>query len=260
MKHKIVACIPTKDTGWLLENSLKYILTFCDKIIISDDNSSDNTQEICLSYDNVIYQKRLKRNPGDRQGALQRQELLAEAYKHDPDYFFFLDADEVPSPSIIEWINGLKDRNVETNNLWTFPWVHLWGDENHYRVDSYVAKNGANMHWDPFNNNTYRKGFFARNIPGFELKYDITQHRVRPSNQPVNTPKPWVDVKDDPVIIHYGKISNYFTSGQNWSDRAVWDQYEKNANPSAVLQHHQICNAEDTLQLRKIKESWRWHD
>ena len=58
MKHKIVACIPTKDTGWLLENSLKYILTFCDKIIISDDNSSDNTQEICLSYDNVIYQKK----------------------------------------------------------------------------------------------------------------------------------------------------------------------------------------------------------
>ena len=257
MKHKVVACIPTKNTAWLLEESISYILRFCEKIIISDDNSTDNTEEICNSYENVIYQKRPKRDIRDRQGAKQRQELLEEAYKHDPDYFFFLDADEVPSPSIIDWIDNLKDRSVEKNNLWTFPWVHLWQDNEHYRVDSYIAKNGSSIHWDPFTT-TYRKGFFARNIPDVRLKYDITQHRVRPSNQPINTPKPWINVKNDPVIIHYGKISDYFTSGQNWKDRASWDQYEKNADPRKVLLHHQICNSEDTLQLRKIKENWKW--
>lgn len=260
MKHNVVACIPSKDTGWLLKKTIPHLLKFCSKVIISDDNSSDDTSKICLSYDNVIYQKRPIRNKGDRQGALQRQELLDEAYKHDPDYFFFLDADEMPSPSIINWINSLNSRDLEKNNLWTFPWVHLWGDENHYRIDSYVAKNGASMHWDPFSSSTYRKGFFARNIPNFRLQYDVTQHRVRPSNQPINTPKPWVNVMEDPVIVHYGKISNYFITGQNWSDRAIWDQYEKNADPNKVFAHHKICNSEDTLKLKKIKDCWKWRD
>ena len=257
MKHKIVACIPTKDTAWLLKDSLDYLSKFCAKIIISDDNSSDNTREICLSHDKVEYHKRPPRHYGDRQGALQRQELLTAAYKHDPDYFFFLDADEVPSPSIVEWLNQLGTREDETNNLWTFPWVHLWKDELHYRVDSYRAANGANIHWDPFTT-TYRKGFLARNTPNFKLEYDITQHRVRPSNQPINVPKPWIDVKDDPVIIHYGKISDYFISEQNWKDRAMWDHYEKKANLHATLNHHRISNSETTLKLREIKKEWLW--
>tara|TARA_A100001515_G_scaffold57589_1_gene45424 strand:+ start:2229 stop:3005 length:777 start_codon:yes stop_codon:yes gene_type:complete len=257
MKHKIVACIPTKDTAWLLKDSLKHISKFCEKIIISDDSSSDNTHEVCLSFDKVEYHKRPPRNYADRQGALQRQELLTAAYRHDPDYFFFLDADEVPSPDIVNWLDQLKPREEEQVNLWTFPWVHLWRDKFHYRVDSYRASNGSNIHWDPFTT-TYRKGFLVRNIPGHELKYDVTQHRVRPSNQPVNVPSPWIDVQDSPVIMHYGKISKYFTSEQNWRDRALWDQYEKNSNPHFTLNHHRVSNSEKTLMLKEIKREWMW--
>ena len=46
MKHKVVACIPTKNTGWLLKNTLKHLSTFCHKIIVSDDQSVDDTEEI----------------------------------------------------------------------------------------------------------------------------------------------------------------------------------------------------------------------
>ena len=257
MKHKVVACIPTKNTAWLLKDTLNNLSQFCDKIIISDDGSTDETYDVCSSYVKVEYHKRKPREYGDRQGALQRQELLTAAYAHDPDYFFFLDADEMPSPDIIDWINSLDSREKEKVNLWTFPWVHLWGDESHYRVDSYVAENGSKIHWDPFTT-TYRKGFFVRNIPNFELKYDITQHRVRPSNQPVNVPKPWHDVHTAPVIIHYGKISDYFTSEQNWKDRAIWDNYEKNAHMERTLLHHRISNDEKTLKLKEIKKEWMW--
>jgi glycosyltransferase involved in cell wall biosynthesis len=257
MKHNVVACIPTRNTAWLLQHTLKHLSTFCEKIIISDDCSTDNTREICTSYDKVEYFKRPPRAYGDRQGALQRQELLTAAYRHDPDYFFFLDADEMPSPNIVGWINSLDRRQEELVNLWTFPWVHLWRDKYHYRVDSYRAKNGANIHWDPFTT-TYRKGFFVRNIPNYNFEYDIKQHRVRPSNQPINVPKPWTDVVDSPVIVHYGKISDYFISGQNWKDRAIWDNYEKNTDLNRTLIHHEISNAEDTLELKKVKRGWFW--
>jgi|TARA_R110002020_G_scaffold72542_7_gene186659 glycosyltransferase involved in cell wall biosynthesis len=259
MKHKVVACIPTKNTGWLLKDTIRQLSSFCEKIIISDDNSTDDTYDICSKYKTVEYHRREPRENGDRQGALQRQELLSAAYKHDPDYFLFLDADEMPSPDIVEWINSLETRHKEKNNLWTFPWVHLWGDEKHYRVDSYTSRTGSNIHWDPFTT-TYRKGFFVRNIPNYELKYDIKQHRVRPSNQPVNVPKPWINVEKNPVIIHYGKISEYFTSGQNWMDRALWDNYEKGSPVQQTLMHHKISNLEETLELKQIDPRWVWDD
>ncbi len=257
MRHKVIACIPTKNTAWLLKTTLKHLTSFCDKVIISDDQSTDNTEDICRSYSNVEYYKRPEREFGDRQGALQRQELLDRAYKHDPDYFFFLDADEMPSPDIVDWIDSLGTRSEESVCMWTFPWVHLWGDENHYRVDSYVSKLGGQINWEPFSV-AYRKGFFVRNIPGFTLEYDISQHRVRPSNQPKNTPKPWVDVQESPVIVHYGKISDYFKTNQNFKDRAAWDQHARGNDYQSTLNHHIVSNSEETLRLKEVQEEWIW--
>ena len=261
MKHKVVACIPTKDTGWLLKKTLRYLSSFCYKIIISDDQSTDDTESLCKSYNKVEYYKRPTRDFGDRQGSLQRQELLERAYEHDPDYFFFLDADEMPSPQIIDWINRLESRDKETTNLWTFPWVHLWSDENHYRVDSYSSKGGGTIDWNPFSSHNtfnYRKGFFVRNISNYQLKYDISQHRVRPSNQPVNVPDPWINVETSPVIIHYGKISEYFKSNQNFKDRAAWDRHERGNNYEDTLNHHIISNSEETLKLKPVDGHWIW--
>tara|TARA_R110002020_G_scaffold265924_1_gene480780 strand:- start:117 stop:890 length:774 start_codon:yes stop_codon:yes gene_type:complete len=256
MKNKVVACIPSKNSAWILKQTLPHLSKFCHKIIIGDDGSTDDTYEVCSEYTSVEYYKRPERDHSDRQGGLQRQEILERAYKYDPDYFFCLDADEMPSPDIIDWINSLGSKNEEKNNLWTFPWVHLWTDENHYRVDSYNA-GFSKVEWDPFSTD-YRKGFFVRNIPDYTLKYDVNQNRVRPSNQPVNVPGSAVDVKDGPVILHYGKISEYFTSEQNWRDRAAWDKREKNANEGVTLLTHRDANSEKTLKLERINPSWKW--
>ena len=81
---------------------------------------------------------------------------------------------------------------------------------------------------------------------------------MRPSNQPFNTPLPWVNVNGSPVIIHYGKISEYFTTGQNWKDRAEWDRHEKGSDYTATINHHKMSNDEETLQLEKIDQKWLW--
>jgi hypothetical protein len=261
IKHKVVACIPSKDSSWIHEYTLTHLSKFCDKIILSDDNAEDDgTRDICSSFEKVEYFKREPHDPRDRQGALQRQELLERAYTHDPDYFLFLDADEMPSPDIVEWFNSLDNKQDEEVNCWTFPWIHLWGDDSQYRIDSYSNSSGS-INWDPFckhNTTDYRKGFVARNIPGFELRYDLNQHRCRPSNQPANVPRPWVDVTDSPVIIHYGKISEYFTSGKNFRERCEWDHYTVGADKDQRLDHYTNSIAEDTLQLKKADKKWFW--
>ena len=44
MKYKIVACIPSKNEEFIIGKVLKALSTFCYKIIVNDDNSTDKTQ------------------------------------------------------------------------------------------------------------------------------------------------------------------------------------------------------------------------
>ena len=254
IKWKIVACIPSRNEEWIIGEVLRACSEFCYKIIVNDDNSTDRTQEICKQFEKVELMIRPPRNPGDRQGAKQRQELLDKAYEYNPDYFLFIDADEIPSPDIIDFFNTID----ETVNMWTLPWIHLWKDRNHYRIDKTRTKHGVNINWDP-KKIEGRKGFIAKNVTGFRLMYDITQSRVRPSNQPINCPKPHSTTTIDKTrIIHFGKISDYYRLGQNAQDRALWDQYSKNANYNNSVRHHLLCSTEKGMILKDVPKVWHW--
>jgi len=253
MKHKIVACIPCKNEEWVIGKTLKVLSEICYKIIVNDDNSTDKTQEICRSFPKVDLMIRPPRKEADRQGALQRQELLDKAYEYNPDYFFFIDADEIPTPDIIDFFENI-DKDIV---LWTLPWIHLWQDEEHYRIDSTVTEHGVGIHWDP--DKMYRKGYIVKNVPDFRLKYDIKQHRVRPSNQPINCPEPH-STTDSTRIVHYSRIRPYFISGQSHRDRAMWDKFEKGANYDYILKHHQMCATEKGLKLKEVNPEWKWNE
>ena len=156
-----------------------------------------------------------------------------------------LDADEIPSPSIINFFNTINTDII----LWELPWAHLWKDEQHYRIDiNSITK------WDPFNGGQ-RKGFIVKNVPG--LKYDIKQHRVRPSNQPINCPKPH-STTDEVIIVHYGRISEYYLKRESHKERAMWDEFEKKSNYNKTLQHHIKCEMLETVKLKDIPFEWKW--
>ena len=254
MKYKIVACIPSKNEEFIIGKVLKALSTFCYKIIVNDDNSTDKTQEICKSFPKVDLLIRRKRDYRNREGSLQRQELLDKAYEYDPDYFFFIDADELPSPNIIDFFE-----NIDTSiNTWKLPMLQLYKDENHYRVDKFMTKHGILI---DNSKPCIGKGFIVKNVKDVELKYDITQHRCRPSNQPINSPNPTkiADI-NDVVILHYSKIKPYFLTGQSNMDRAIWDNHTKGSNIQQTLRHHTLCHVEDTLTLIEIKDEWKWNN
>ena len=252
MKYKIVACIPAKNEEFCIGKILKALSTFCFKIIVNDDNSTDRTQEICKSFPKVDLMIRKKRDPKDRQGALQRQEILNKAYEYNPDYFFFIDADELPVPSIVDFFENI-DENI---NTWFLPMWTLYKDENHYRVDKFTTKNGINIdHSKPVTN----KGFIVKNVKNYKLKYNIKQPRCRPSNQPINSPKPHKLAGEEATILHYSRLRPYYLSGESNKDRALWDNYSKGNNIKQTIKHHELCNDESYLKLKEIKEEWKWN-
>lgn len=251
MKYKIVACIPAKNEDYIIDKVLNVLSRFCYKIIVNDDNSTDDTQLICKKYEKVDLLIRPIRDPRDRQGALQRQELLDKAYEYDPDYFFFIDADELPIPSIINFFENID----ESINTWFLPMLTLCKDENHYRVDKFETAHGLIIdNTKPVTN----KGFIVKNLKDFKLYYDTTQHRCRPSNQPINSPKPHKLGDERSTILHYSRLRPYYTSGQSNLDRAIWDNYRNGSDIKKTILHHELCNENKNIKLKEIKEEWKW--
>ena len=252
MKYKIVACIPAKNEEYIIGKVLKVLSTFCFKIIVNDDNSTDKTQEICKSFPIVDLLIRPERDPRDRQGALQRQEILDKAYEYDPDYFFFIDADELPVPQIIDFFENID----ESVNTWFLPMLTLSKDENHYRVDKFITEHG--LHIDN-SKPIINKGFIVKNIKYYKLKYDINQPRCRPSNQPINSPEPHKLADERGTILHYSRLRLYYISGQSNLDRAIWDNYSKGNDIKKTIKHHELCDKNDNIKLKEIKEEWKWN-
>ena len=156
MKNKIVAAIPVKNEDWIIDKTLSVLDRFCDSILILDDNSTDKTEEICKSYDKVDWYVREKRDEFDGNralGGIQKQELFDLIVPKSPDYILMLDADEIPTPSILPFLENID----ESVTVWGSRMINLWQDENHYRYDSYTTKFGGRVNWDPFLPNAWVK-------------------------------------------------------------------------------------------------------
>jgi glycosyltransferase involved in cell wall biosynthesis len=246
MKHKIISSLCIRNEEWILIKALDILSVFSDKIIILDDNSTDNTKEICLSYNKVDYEDwPIRDNMILRQEGLRKQRNIDRISKYNPDYVLFLDADEIPTPSIINFIEDI-DENV---NLWSFPWFHLWGDEEHFRVDSFVTDFGVSVKSDPFNGGQ-RKGHLMKYDISIDYMFDISKHKSVPM-EPMNVPQPH-STTDDVGIVHYGKIRNSFLNGEKNKYYAQIEAQTQNYNYEQRIAHHESCRSEKTLQLRKL--------
>lgn len=97
--EKIVV-IPVKNEAWILPLSLACHSLWADKIIVADQNSEDNTVEICQQFQKV---KLITNSNKEFNEAERRQILLDEVRKdHKQALIFALDADEILSAEVLE--------------------------------------------------------------------------------------------------------------------------------------------------------------
>jgi len=259
MNYKIVAALRTKNESWIVDKTLKSLSHFCDTAVVYDDQSSDNTEEICRSYDFVDWRVAPPRDPYVWCAGQQATDLLRFAESHDPDYIFMLDADEIPTPSVV----GFFDSINEDINLWRTRMVNL-ENNSHYRIDSYTTRFGVNINWDPFAKNSWKKHTIMKYNKGFQYTYEplkVGLGSFGPFHPaPNNVPNPHMQTEDF-YILHYGRTSPRYRSGQKQQFLAKNDEITGVGTYEDRLTHHMGCSGlgDDTPPtLIKCKEEWFW--
>ncbi len=256
MKYKIIAGIGCKDEEWIIEKNLKSLSLFCDKIVVVDDCSTDKTVEICKSFDKVELHERPYHYWWLRDDAKHRQEVFNNISKHNPDYIIILDTDEITCPDIVDFFENIN----ENINVWTLPLLHLYKNENNYRVDKFVSKYGQNINWNPYSGGE-RKKFIIKYCSNFNYKYDFSPDKSSTIvNSPYNCPGP-LATTEKTRILHYGNL-NLNKIGTELGKK----QYKYSVIRSRVTGEHfnnlinrfNANHSEDTLELKEIDPKWHW--
>src|SRR4051812_40934853 len=94
---RIIALMPVRNEQWVLPHSLAALAGFCDVVIVSDQNSIDDSVRICRQFPKVS----VIENSDSRVCEAARWQLLDAARDFDgPNLLWWVDADELISPAV----------------------------------------------------------------------------------------------------------------------------------------------------------------
>jgi len=129
-KVNIICLIPVRNEEWILDQFLKCASLWADKIIVSDQESTDSTTEIAINYPKV----RLIRNKFSEYNEWEiRKITYDEARKIEGKRLLIaLDADEVFTPEIFESDVWKKILSAEPGTVIKSKFVNLMPDLEHY--------------------------------------------------------------------------------------------------------------------------------
>lgn len=125
---KVVTLVPVKNESWILDFTLKNFELFSDAIIVLDDNSTDNSREICSRY-NKVRVIAADSTPGVVNMSKRRQSLLDEGRKAGGTHFIFLDADESLSATGIATIRT-KIEKMNPGDTLHLQWALIFAEKN----------------------------------------------------------------------------------------------------------------------------------
>jgi len=123
-KVKIVCVTPVKNEEWILDRFLSCTSLWADHIIIADQNSNDNTPEICKKYQKVIYFQNLIENYDEE----ARQKLLLNKAREipGPKLIFALDADEFITSNSLQTNEWNELKNLSPGTSLHLKWINVY--------------------------------------------------------------------------------------------------------------------------------------
>ena len=132
-KNKIIAMYRVKNEARFIEQSLKSVIDICSEIVILDDNSTDETVEICSGFDKVTNILKQEELPLDE--TRDRNYLFETTQKLDPDFILSIDGDEVFMPNAYEMLFEEISIIHPNSGVFDFQFLTLWDNVSTIRTD-----------------------------------------------------------------------------------------------------------------------------
>jgi len=171
MTEPLLICMtPIRNEAWVLQAFLKATSVWADYIIIADQQSTDGSREIALTFPKVI----LLDNNNSEFNESERQKILIDrARQIEGDKILFgLDADEVFSANFIEtndWNNILKSK---PGDVYWFRWANICSDQlNFWSPETYYP-------WMFHDDGKEPHGNYVRNIHSMRIPYPIEEKQM----------------------------------------------------------------------------------
>jgi O-antigen biosynthesis protein len=139
---RMLGLMRVKNEGrWLRDSLMSQYM--CDRVIVLDDNSTDNTPEICKYFHRVDYYRKTY-DAGYEEGP-DREWLAEQARKYNPDWICSLDGDEVLLDDTKKKLqNHLDNPAIQAIDVLS---IHLWNDEQTVRVDGHFTNSWRQRFW-----------------------------------------------------------------------------------------------------------------
>jgi glycosyltransferase involved in cell wall biosynthesis len=170
-----------QDEARWIDRVIRAMWQCCDRIVVFDDDSVDNTVAICESMNATVY-----RSPFEGLNEAKDKNFLLEKVEElNPDWVLHLDGDEELAPGGAERIRSLTALEFDS---YRFHFLYLWDRPDQIRTD------GVYRH--------YSRGSMFRFRPG--LRFPDTAHGG--NFHCGNVPEPGSQAEADVKILHYGYL------------------------------------------------------
>lgn len=128
---KLIGVMPARNEGWAIRAALASSLRWCDRVIVLDHASTDDTAAIARTFDRVDVLA--EADPVWREAAY-RQRLLEAAREAGATHVATVDADELLTWNLIPHARAMVEALGDAEVL-RLPWLMLWGSLDKVRAN-----------------------------------------------------------------------------------------------------------------------------
>lgn len=231
---KVVGITPIKNEAAFIDTYASSLSQICDKIIVLDDNSTDNSVELLSNYSKVEVVK-LEDNNG---WGGKRSYLYNLARDYSATHIVALDADEAFTNPFIENFGNIITQ-LKPGFKFAMQWLAMWKTTNHYRNDYSVWSNNF-------------KDFLIHDDG--KINYDggwIHEPRLPVTENYIKVPT------ELGAVFHYQfSCWDAFQIKQSWY-RCLERVKNTHKDAGQINQTYRITLDDNNVNLTQIPENWR---
>ncbi len=128
----IAGMIVRNEADRYLPMVLSDLATYCDRIVVLDDGSTDGTPEVCRSFAKVVFHRRETSLFWQNESVLRIQ-LWDLVVAEGPEWILAIDADEMLEPRFRQEKRRLLTQTA--HDVLAMRLYEFWNSMTHYRVD-----------------------------------------------------------------------------------------------------------------------------